>query len=416
MQTESRIGIRFTRRQASLITNALSFLALAVLFLLGAGCLYLALRIVSAYSTILIPPVAAIILAKVVQPVFDRFRRLLVRCAPARMRASPDAMPRSVRSLITALSILLVLAAIFVPLGIFFWYFGKLVFEQVVSLVQALPDLVRWGLERKPALREWVDERGFMPFVQALDPAGWFDASAIAAEIRERAFSLAVWLYGFVGTITGWMMTLVYMVIYLASRPLEGSDVSRVMLGVSDRTRNSVRFLIDEFIRIVVAFFRGQVLVAIIEGFLFGLGFQFLAGMPYGLTFGLLVGFVNIVPYMGSFFVMPIVGTIAYFGGDGWSTLLPVIGVWAAVGIADFYITPRIVGDRTGLGTFAVIFSLLFWGEVIGGFSGLFLAVPLSAFIAVTYRYLAREYFAHNGDLEADPVVGDAGQGNGAAP
>ena len=73
-------------------------------------------------------------------------------------------------------------------------------------------------------------------------------ASAIAAEIRERAFSLAVWLYGFVGTITGWMMTLVYMVIYLASRPLEGSDVSRVMLGVSDRTRNSVRFLIDEFI------------------------------------------------------------------------------------------------------------------------------------------------------------------------
>ena len=244
-----------------------------------------------------------------------------------------------------------------------------------------------------------------MPFVQALDPSGWFDASAIATEIRERAFSLAVWLYGLVGTVTGWMMTLVYMIIYLASRPLEGSDVSRVMLGVSDRTRNSVRFLIDEFIRIVVAFFRGQVLVAIIEGFLFGLGFQFLAGMPYGLTFGLLVGFVNIVPYMGSFFVMPIVGTIAYFGGDGWSTLLPVVGVWAAVGLADFYITPRIVGDRTGLGTFAVIFSLLFWGEVIGGFAGLFLAVPLSAFLAVTYRFLAREYFAHREGEDAAPAA-----------
>ena len=63
MQTESRTGIRFTQRQASLITNALSFLALAFLFLLGSGCLYLALRVVSAYSAILIPPVAAIILA-----------------------------------------------------------------------------------------------------------------------------------------------------------------------------------------------------------------------------------------------------------------------------------------------------------------------------------------------------------------
>ena len=128
MQTESRIGIRFTQRQASLITNALSFLALAVLFLLGTGCLYLALRVVAAYSTILIPPVAAIILAKVVQPIFDRFRRLLLRCAPARMRDAPETMPRSVRSLITALSIVLVLATILVPLGVFFWYFGKLVF------------------------------------------------------------------------------------------------------------------------------------------------------------------------------------------------------------------------------------------------------------------------------------------------
>ncbi len=419
MQTESSIGIRFTQRQANLITNALSFLALAFLFLLGAGCLYVALRIVAAYSAILIPPVAAIILAKVVQPIFDRFRRLLVRCVPAGVRSRPEGMPRSLRSLVTALSIIFVLAVIIIPIGIFFWYFGQLVVQQVVSLVQAVPDLVRWGLERKPALREWLDARGFMPFIQALDPVSWFDASAIAEEIRDRAFSLVGWLYGFVGTLTGWMMTLVYMVIYLASRPLEGSDVSRVMLGVSDRTRASVRFLIDEFIRIVVAFFRGQVLVAIIEGFLFGLGFQFLAGMPYGLTFGLLVGFVNIVPYMGSFFVMPIVGTVAYFGGDGWSTLLPVIGVWAAVGIADFYITPRIVGDRTGLGTFAVIFSLLFWGEVIGGFAGLFLAVPLSAFIAVTYRYLAREYFAHTGQsgiaAAAPPPSGD-GAGSGATP
>ena len=73
--------------------------------------------------------------------------------------------------------------------------------------------------------------------------------------------------------------------------------------------------------------------------------------------------------------------------------MLLVLAVWAAVGLADFYITPAVVGDRTGLGPFAVIFSLLFWGEVVGGFVGLFLAVPLSAFVAASFRFAAREYF-----------------------
>jgi len=195
-----------------------------------------------------------------------------------------------------------------------------------------------------------------------------------------------------VQSVAAWLMVPVYMIIYLASRPLEGRDFAKMMVGLTERTRDNVRFLIDEFIRIVVAYFRGQVLVALIEGPLFGLGFQYVAGIPNGLLLGCAVGLVNIAPYMGTVFVMPIVCLVAYANG-GAMTVLLAIAVWAAVGLSDFFISPRISGNRTGLGVFAVIFSILFWGSVMGGLFGVFLAVPLTAFLTVFGKLLVREYF-----------------------
>lgn len=383
-------AIRFTPRQSAIVANALAFLALAALVLLVGALLFFGLRFVAHYSEVLLPPVAAVILAKVVQPLFDRCRRGLLRLAPPRLVRS-----RALHGAATGAAIVLVLLAILVPIGAFCWFFGKLVADQLAGLAGRVPDAIQWSLDKIPDLKAYLVAHDLMPLVKELDPASWFDVGAIAEGLRTRAFGIVGRVPALIGSVTSWLMVLVYLIFYLASRPIEGSDFSRVLLGTSERTRGAVRFLVDEFIRIVVAFFRGQVVVAIIEGALFGLGFQFLAGLPYGLTLGLLVGLVNIVPYMGSIFVMPPVCLFAFFGpGGGWWTLLLVLASWAAVGLADFYITPKIVGDRTGLSNFAVVFSLLFWGSVIGGFAGVFLAVPLSAFIAVAYRFVAREYFS----------------------
>jgi len=399
MQTEPQRVIRFSQRQSAVVTNALAILAGLFLVLVVGAAFWAVARFVSAHSGVLIPPLAAVILAKVVQPLHDALRRGLWGLVPARRRRS-----RAVRGLVAASAIVALLLVIIVPVAAFFWFFGSLVAEQLAALVRRVPDAVRWLWDRVPDLKVWLHENELEPIVQMLDPQSWFDVPAVAEEVKTRALTVVGGVPALFGAVTNWLMVLVYLVIYLASRPLEGGDFSRVLLGVSDRTRESVRFLLDEFIRIVVAFFRGQVVVAIIEGCLFGLGFQFIAGLPYGLTLGLLVGIVNIIPYMGSFFVMPPVCIFAYFcAGGGWGTLLLVVAVWAAVGLADFYITPAVVGDRTGLSAFAVIFSLLFWGEVIGGFAGIFLAIPISAFLVVAYRFVSREYFSTEKAVPAPP-------------
>ena len=86
METESRNPIRFTPRQAAIVTNALAFVAFAVLVLLVGALLYFGLRFVAAYSEVLLPPVAAVILAQVVRPLFDGLRRGILRLAPPRAR------------------------------------------------------------------------------------------------------------------------------------------------------------------------------------------------------------------------------------------------------------------------------------------------------------------------------------------
>ena len=70
-----------------------------------------------------------------------------------------------------------------------------------------------------------------------------------------------------------------------------------------------------------------------------------------------------------------------------------VLGVWLVGQILDGYlITPKIQGDKTGLGYAGVIFSFFFWGIVFNSFLGLLLAIPLSAFCVVLWRAIKAKY------------------------
>ncbi len=91
---------------------------------------------------------------------------------------------------------------------------------------------------------------------------------------------------------------------------------------------------------------------------------------------------------------LPVALPLAYFGHDGSLTrLILAIAVWTAGQLADGYIlTPRIQGDKTGLGYAGVIFSFFFWATVLGPMLGMLLAIPLSAFCTVLWRALKSRY------------------------
>ena len=78
------------------------------------------------------------------------------------------------------------------------------------------------------------------------------------------------------------------------------------------------------------------------------------------------------------------------------SQFTPVVVVFSLGQLLEsMWLTPNLVGDRIGLHPVTVIFSLLAGGQLFG-FTGVLLALPASAAIAVALRHLRRQYFDGN--------------------
>jgi predicted PurR-regulated permease PerM len=144
----------------------------------------------------------------------------------------------------------------------------------------------------------------------------------------------------------------------------------------------------------LVSFFRGQVLVAAIDGVLVGIAL-FIFGLPYGLLIGVFMAIIGVIPYIGNILCLIPACIIAYLHAQGsppfdmqpWTYVAGVVGIFVVVQQINSLVTaPKIVGDSVGLHPLTVIFSMLFWSLVLGGFVGALLAVPLTAAVKVLFR------------------------------
>ena len=176
----------------------------------------------------------------------------------------------------------------------------------------------------------------------------------------------------------GWAMMPVYLAFFLLMPNLQPGSTAQALPFLKPETRKDAVFLIKEFINLIVVFFRGQLLIALIQGILFAIGFS-LAGLRYGAVIGLILGFLNIIPYLGSMIGLGVALPLAYFQEDGGVTVLTlVIVVFAIVQLIEGYLlTPKIMGDRTGLHPMVIIVAIFFWGSALDGMEGRIAAADL---------------------------------------
>ena len=145
------------------------------------------------------------------------------------------------------------------------------------------------------------------------------------------------------------------------------------------------------------AYFRGQALVALCVGILFAIGFT-LTGMPMGFVMGLIIGVLNLVPYMQALGIPPCIILClvqsAQTGQPVWLTLLLMTIVFIVVQtFQDMFLTPKIMGKVTGLGPAAILLSLSIWGALMGVI-GMIIALPLTSLGISCYKhYVLHEPF-----------------------
>ena len=186
----------------------------------------------------------------------------------------------------------------------------------------------------------------------------------------------------------------IYLFFFLLSRGEPTSKLGQHLTFLGPEVRADVVFLVREFVGIVVSFFRGQILIGLIMGALLALGFS-LVGLKFGLFIGLALGVLNIVPYLGTIVGLAVALPLAFFQPDGgWKLVGLVLLVKIIVqAVEAWFLTPKIMGDRTGLHPVAIIFGILFWGTALGGVLGMVFAIPLTAFFVTAWRLAKQKYF-----------------------
>ena len=181
--------------------------------------------------------------------------------------------------------------------------------------------------------------------------------------------------------------------------------VAKVDSWVPVQHRDTVRELAREMDHAIAGFVRGQTAVCLILGSFYALTLT-LTGLNFGLLIGLVSGLVTFIPYVGSMTGLVLAGgvAIAQFWPE-YTMILLVLGIFFLGQFLEGYVLqPKLVGESVGLHPVWLMFALFAFGYLFG-FVGLLIAVPLAAMIGVLLRFALRRY------LESPLYTGEPGSG-----
>lgn len=138
-------------------------------------------------------------------------------------------------------------------------------------------------------------------------------------------------------------------------------------------------------------FLRGQILVMLFLAMFYSIGL-WIAGIPFALFIGVVAGLISFVPYLGNFVGIALATIMVLVYQDGY---VPLIWVAVVFGLGQLIegmiLTPILVGDRIQLHPLAVIFAVLAGGQLLG-FTGVLIALPAAAVLAVVLRHFYAKY------------------------
>ncbi len=191
--------------------------------------------------------------------------------------------------------------------------------------------------------------------------------------------------FSLMNSILGGAVLLLYLIFIM----LDYDDISNgIKKLIPTRYRDRSMEILSRFTAEMQKYFRGQIMIVLIVMVLYAFGF-WLVELPLGVMLGLLVGALNIVPYLQIAGFLP--ALLLCFvkamedGSPVWMVILPVAAVFVVVQILqDMIITPKIMGKTTGLNPAMILLSLSVWGKLLG-FLGLIMAIPFTCLVRTYY-------------------------------
>ena len=194
---------------------------------------------------------------------------------------------------------------------------------------------------------------------------------------------------GVFGLLLSMILVPIFLFFFLKDSASIAENWSRYLPLRASPLKNEIVSLVGEINSYLISFFRGQLIVSLIDGFLISVALLIL-GLDFAILIGLMVGVLGLIPYLGMMicYIPAVIIAAAQFGD--WTHPLIVTAIFIlANNIDGIFIAPKIVGESVGLHPLTVIVSVLAWSLILGGLLGALLAVPLTA----TIKVLLKRYF-----------------------
>jgi len=262
-------------------------------------------------------------------------------------------------------------------------WLGPLLYEQVSQLIGNLPRYAKAlaaRFEIEPGVvKEQVD--GALTRAQ-LDPR------QLLSQIFRGTDRAIGWVTALVGVISNLTLALVLIPLYFfVFAWYFNHGLAQLEVYLPARHKAQILQVLGQMDRAVSEFFRGQLVIAMIDGALFSIGWYW-AGVPYWFALGMFTGLLNIVPYL-SVVGWPLAVLLKYVSvlGDGDGALLsaalwPTV-VYMTVQLFDGWVlAPWIQSGQTNLSVVTIII-VVFVGAALAGVWGMLFAIPLAACIKI---------------------------------
>jgi len=286
------------------------------------------------------------------------------------------------------------LATVLVMLGILglftllFLILEPLLQKESTLIAQRLPDVIA---NIRASVEPWLQTRFGISLnvdgtqIQQVITTHWKTASGILTEVLRSAGSHTISLMGVIANIL-----LLPVVLFYLLRDWDGFIKSIGQLIPLDWSEKSL-LISREVDQVLSGFLRGQLSVMLAMSLFYMIGLYF-AGLDMAFAIGLLAGLLGFVPYLGIATGLILALLVAALQFTSLGQILPVLLVFGLGQIVEGTIlTPKLVGSRIGLHPVIVIFALLAGGQMFG-FTGILLALPISAAIAVGLRHTKSSY------------------------
>lgn len=329
---------------------------------------------------ILTPFLMAAILAYVANPLVNKIEAIQLGNKSRKFSYQPSRVIATLIVLLMLFATLIIILLIMIPL----------LQHEFVQLSQKIPAYL---IATKSLIEPWLQSKFGISTdidpaqIQAILTENWKTTSNFAKNI-----ALSLSSHGM--TIIGWLGNLVLIPLVLFYLLVDWNILIKKISALLPRKFITKTLEIGSDIDAVLAeFLRGQLTVMLLMSAFYAAGL-WLTGLEFALPIGILSGLLGFIPYLGFGLglTLAVISSLLQFGNL--HDLIPVLVVFGLGQLVEsMALTPWLVGDRIGLHPLVVIFALMAGGQLFG-FTGVLLALPVSAAIAVGFRHAKQKYLS----------------------